>query len=249
MAIIDHIDPENRKIYLSSDTVNTSINPIDIYKEMRTLRRENENLRPYDVFIKAYGHIPKGNNKYTERYIVLQKGTLIVPYDTSHILTITGTILTDDGHEGVDCFDRIDLSSDTVVDINYVPPQVEIIAVNTGAGGNCNLDSLSNKVDSIQNNLNSEIKPKLNSIENNNDSLSNKVDNIQNNLNDEIKPKLDKIQENIDLLVTIEAGNWEIKNNQMLFKDENDNVILTFNLYDKAKKPAERNVYKREIVK
>lgn len=135
MALISHIDAVNRKIYLSSDTINTTINPIDIYKEARALRRTDETLRPYDVFIKGAGNIPKGSGKFTERYAILQEGTLIVPYDTSHTLTINGTIITDDGKEGIHCFDRSGLSNSTTVDINYVPPQVEVIVINTANSG------------------------------------------------------------------------------------------------------------------
>ena len=134
MALIDYIDAANRRIYLSSETVDASIHPIDIYTEMRTLRRTDETLRAYDVFLKAYGNVPKGSGKYTEKYVVCQLGTKIVPYDTAHALTITGTIITDDGYEGVHCFDRSLLSSDVTVDINYVPPQVEVITINTGSG-------------------------------------------------------------------------------------------------------------------
>lgn len=61
-------------------------------------------------------------------------GTKIVPYDTTHILSITGTIITDDGQEGIYCFDRSPLSATTSVSINYIPPQVEVITVNTGSG-------------------------------------------------------------------------------------------------------------------
>jgi len=134
MAIIDHIDPVNRRIYLSSETVDAEVHPIDIYVEMRALRRTDESLRSFDVFLKAYGNVPKGGGKYTERYVVCQSGTKIVPYDTSHALTITGTIITDDGYEGIYCFDRSLLSDGVTVDINYVPPQVEIIKVNVGSG-------------------------------------------------------------------------------------------------------------------
>ena len=134
MALIDHIDGLNRDIYLSASTVGVSVNPIDIYKEMRTLRHNNEDLRKYNVFLTAYGHVPKSNGKYTERYVMEMESTRIIPYDTSHTLTVIGTIITDDGQEGVDCFDRTPLSSTTRVDINYEPPQVEIIEVNTGSG-------------------------------------------------------------------------------------------------------------------
>jgi len=132
MALIDYIDGTNRKIYLSSDTINTSIHPIDIYKEMRTLRANNEDLRKFDLFMKAEGNIPKSSSTFTERYVILLEGTVIVPYDDTHTLTITGTIITDDGKEGVYCFDRSGLSSQ--VDISYVPPQVEVIVVRTGSG-------------------------------------------------------------------------------------------------------------------
>lgn len=130
MALIDHIDGANRKVYLSSDTVNASIHPIDIYKEMRALRRTDEELRKYNLFMKAEGNIPKSSSTFTERYVILLEGTLIVPYDTTHTLTITGTIITDDGKEGIYCFDRSGLSSQ--IDINYVPPQVEVIVVQGG---------------------------------------------------------------------------------------------------------------------
>lgn len=130
--MIASIDGENRLIYLDASTVNASIQPIDIYKEMRTLRENNESLRGYDIFLKAYGNVPKGGGKSTERYVQTINGTTIVPYDTSQTLTITGTIITDEGHEGVYCFNRAVLSPSVTVDINYVPPQVEVITVTTG---------------------------------------------------------------------------------------------------------------------
>lgn len=134
MAVINYIDGPNRDIYLHSDTVGASIHPMDIYKEMRTLRKNDEDLRKYDVFLSAYGNVAKGGGKYTERYVRENAGTRIVPYDTSHTLTITGTIITDDGQEGIDCFDRGPLTSTTIVDINYIPPQVEVIQVSSGSG-------------------------------------------------------------------------------------------------------------------
>jgi len=134
LAIISYIDGPNRDIYLSADTVGASIHPIDIYKEMRTLRKNNEELRKYDVFLSAFGNVEKGGGKFTERYVRENHGTRIIPYDTSHTLTITGIIITDDGQEGISCFDRSPLTSTTIVDINYTPPQVEIIKVITGSG-------------------------------------------------------------------------------------------------------------------
>ena len=132
MAIIDHIDGPNRDIYLSADTVGATIYPIDIYKEMRTHRLNDESLRVFVLFLEAAGNVPKGSGKATERYVICKNGTRIIPYNTSHTLTVSGTIITDDGQEGISCFDRSPLSGTTVVDINYVPPQVEIITITTG---------------------------------------------------------------------------------------------------------------------
>jgi hypothetical protein len=134
MPIIDYIDGSNRRIYLSSDTVNSEIHPIDIYKEMRTLRRTDENLRRFELFIEASGFEAKGGGAYTQRLVKLLSGTRIVPHDSTHVLTITGEIITDEGTSGVGCFDRGLLSSEMYVDINYVPPQVEVVVINTGSG-------------------------------------------------------------------------------------------------------------------
>jgi len=127
MTVIASIDGPNRDIYLHADTVGASVHPIDIYKEMRTIRRTNESLRGYDVFLSAKGNDAKGGGKFTERYVICNLGTRIIPFDTSHELTIIGTIITDDGQEGISCFDRVPLTPTTIVDINYVPPQVEVV--------------------------------------------------------------------------------------------------------------------------
>lgn len=139
MAFIDHIDGANRDIYLHADTVGITFDPIEVYKEMRVLRLADESLRKFNLFLEAKGRDYKGqdsegNDKYTEKYVVCLEGTRIVPYDVTQILTVTGTIITDDGQEGVACFDRSPLSPTTNVDINYVPQQVEVIVITTGGG-------------------------------------------------------------------------------------------------------------------
>ena len=134
MTIISRIDGTTspRRVYLHLDTVGTTLNPIDIYKEMRNLRSSDETLRKFDLFMMASGNVPKGGGKFTERYITLLN-TRIVPFDRSHVLTINGTLITDDGLEGILAFDKTVLSSTTSVDIAYVPPQVEIVTVNVGS--------------------------------------------------------------------------------------------------------------------
>ena len=135
MTLVASIDGTTspRRIYLHVDTVGASVHPIDIYKEMRTLRSSDETLREFDVFMSAFGNVSKGGGKFTERYVRLND-CVIVPYDTSHILTITGTLINDSGQEGILVFDKSPLSATTSVDIAYVPPQVEVIEVSSGSG-------------------------------------------------------------------------------------------------------------------
>ena len=132
MAVIDYIEPWTRRIYLSIETVGVDFQPMDAYKEMRTLRRTNEELRKADLFMKGLGKEPKIPGKFTERFVKLLDGALFVPYDANQALNVIGTVITDDGKEGIDCFDRTLLTATTHVDINYVPLQVEILEIATG---------------------------------------------------------------------------------------------------------------------
>jgi len=52
----------------------------------------------------------------------------------------------------------------------------------------------------------------------------------------------------VNELKNMEFGNWEIKNNQMIFYDLNGNILTKFNLLDKYNRPTEDHVYKREKV-
>lgn len=135
MPVIASIDGPNRRIYLSADTVNATVTPVEIYREERALRRTDESLRQFDKFMEMSGNESTGPSTATARIGRLLDGTRIVPFDTSHELTIAGhQLITDDGQSGIGCFDRTPLSVSTVVDINYVPPQVEVITILSGSG-------------------------------------------------------------------------------------------------------------------
>lgn len=131
MAVIASVDTVNNRIHLSASTVGVDLHPIDIYKEYRALRRTDETLRKFYPMMKADGNIQKTATTFTERYVTLLNGARVVPYDASHSLRVIGTIITDDGNSGIDCFDRLPLSTSVEVNIDYQPPQVEIIKVNT----------------------------------------------------------------------------------------------------------------------
>ncbi len=119
MAVVDHVDGPNRLIYLHADTANTSIEPVDIYKEVRALRANDESLRYFDAFLSGHGHEDKGGGDFTDPYVKVLLGTKIIPSDVTGFLTITGMLLSDVGTSGIDCFDTSSLSNNVV--INYMP--------------------------------------------------------------------------------------------------------------------------------
>jgi hypothetical protein len=127
MAVIDHIDWINRRIYLAAAT----LHPIEIYQEYRTERRTNEVARPYNGLVRYEGYVAKGGGRFTPRYMVMLNGAKIVPVDgaTEPITTITGEIITDDQTE------FIDVSPLTVYPlVKYQPPEAEVIEVITSGG-------------------------------------------------------------------------------------------------------------------
>lgn len=124
--VIGSIDNENKLIFLANDI--REYHPVDdIYKEVRNLRRLNENFRKFDIPVKAEGAVPKGGGKYTPRYAIFQNGWKIVPEDISHGLYISGEQITDDGQSGPACINTDILSDGVSVIIQYQPPAAEIV--------------------------------------------------------------------------------------------------------------------------
>lgn len=62
---------------------------------------------------------------------------------------------------------------------------------------------------------------------------------------DAIGGQLQTIRINVDFIRGIEGGNWEILDNQMIFKDELNVEIARFDLFGEAGAPTEENAYKR----
>jgi len=144
MAIISSINGTTRKVYLNpSEAVNgvLTFHPVlDIYANYKTLRATNEEVRPYNAFMRAEGNNPKGGGKYTPRYLLLLEGTkLVIPDDVSRV-EITGEVITD---EGTDPFDYSLITGPCT--INYKPSEAEVIKV-TASGNEYSLDEISARV-------------------------------------------------------------------------------------------------------
>lgn len=129
--MIDYIGGENRRIYLRQGV--TEFHPVDdVYKEMRTLRKNDEDLRRWDLFMEAVGNEPKGGGKSTPRYAKLLDGCKIVPYDESGTITVLGELLNDTPDTDPEVFDLSTLSNAVI--IKYAPTNAEIIYITSGSG-------------------------------------------------------------------------------------------------------------------
>jgi len=136
MAVVASINYVTRRIFLSADTVGTSIDTLDIYKEVRALRVSTNGHQQFRPLIIAGGNVVKITGvSSTPSYVQLLYGCRIVPYNTSHSLKVIRDTFTDDGFAGRDCFDRTPLAGSVVVDIDVDFPEIENRFISGGGGG------------------------------------------------------------------------------------------------------------------
>lgn len=133
MSLVASVNYVTRRIYLSADSVGVDLDTLDVYREVRALRRTTEAHRAYKPIIEAGGNIPKITGvSFTPAYARLLYGCRIIPYNASHAIRLVRDTFTDDGFAGRDCFDRTPLSPGVVVDIDVDIKEVEIRIVSTG---------------------------------------------------------------------------------------------------------------------
>jgi hypothetical protein len=128
MALVAAVDYPNKRIILGVDSVGVDIQPMDLYVEMRARRRLNaDNDRKFFPMLLAEGNEPAGPSN-TPRRVVFADGVRIIPFNVSHILRVRGSMVSKiESLAGPDLFDRSTLGTGIEVDIDYQPPQVEII--------------------------------------------------------------------------------------------------------------------------
>jgi hypothetical protein len=131
MPVIGSVDPVAKRIYLAAGV--RSYHPIDMYREMRALRRTDEALRGFDAPLVASGNQAKGQGRFTPRLVTFRLGWRVVPEDVSHTLSVTGEQITDNGQSGPACFDMSTLSATSKIIVEYEPPAAEIITVQGGS--------------------------------------------------------------------------------------------------------------------
>lgn len=64
----------------------------------------------------------------------------------------------------------------------------------------------------------------------------------------DLEATINTLSNKLDILLDIEQGNWEIKDNQMIFYRRDGTELMRFNLYDKEGNLSDKAVFKRERV-
>lgn len=127
MSTVASVDYAAKRIYLSALTVNADLDTVEVYRDVRALRRTTEAHRAFKPMIEAGGNITKISGvSATAAYARLLYGCRLVPYNVSHKIKLIRDTFTDDGLAGRDCFDRTPLSASVEVDIDVDFPEIEI---------------------------------------------------------------------------------------------------------------------------
>ena len=155
-GLVASVDYPNQRIYLDIGSANIRLDTLDVFREVRTLRATTEDHRRFPPIIFSGGNVQKTADTATAKFVKLTAGTMIVPYDGDHTITLTRDTFTEDNISGTDVFDLTLLSPSTSVQIKEDIPQVEVITVSTGSGLDTaqsqsltNSEIILNKLDSL----------------------------------------------------------------------------------------------------
>ncbi len=143
MPLVATVDYPNKRIYLSAQTADTDLDTLDVYREVRALRRTTAAHRNYRPMIVGGGNLEKiAGVSYTPAYVQLLYGCRIVPYNSSHTIRLIRDTFSDDGVSGRGCFDRTLLSPTVMVNIDVDFPEIEIRTVSTSGVVGPSADSI-----------------------------------------------------------------------------------------------------------
>lgn len=179
--LVESVDYLSKKIYLSAFTENKPLDTIFVYTEVQALRRSVESHQSFLPMIRAGGNVEIiPGVSATQPYVQLLRGCRIVPYDSNHFIRLVRETFTDDGLEGIDCFDRSTLSSRVDIDIDI--DKIEIKELDVTEVGNLVWSSSKTPYDSVPGTMGNELV-----------SLTTKINNIPSEVRTELGPELSHV--------------------------------------------------------
>jgi hypothetical protein len=137
MPLVASVDYATKRIYLTTDALGATFDTMQVYREVRNLRRTNESHRRYRPIIVGGGNIQKTASTYTQPYVQLLYGATLVPFDSSGKITLIRETFSDDGRSAAECFDRTTTVSN--VDIDVQVPAVEVRTITVGGGSTADI--------------------------------------------------------------------------------------------------------------
>lgn len=137
MPLVASVDYATKRIYLTADAMGLTFDTMDVYREVRALRRVTESHRKHQPMIVGGGNIQKTPTTYTQPYVQLLYGATLVPVDLAGKITLIRETFSDDGRSAAECFDRSVLVSN--IDIDVQVPAVEVRTVTVGGGSTADI--------------------------------------------------------------------------------------------------------------
>ena len=130
MALVASVDYPSKRIYLSASSINSDLDTMEVYREVRAFRVSTAEHQKFKPIIEAGGNLEKLPGKYTPAYVILAPGCYIVPYDATQRLKVIRDTFATDGRAGRDCFDRDSIIHNVDIDVDF--PEIEIREVTVG---------------------------------------------------------------------------------------------------------------------
>lgn len=130
MPVVASVDYTNKLIYLTSECFLATFDTMDVYREVRALRRTTLDHRKFFPIIIGGGNIQKRPGFFTQPYVQLLFGTRLIPPDQAGEITLIRDTFDDTGSAGADVFDRSGLTSN--IDIVVAVDAVEVREIATG---------------------------------------------------------------------------------------------------------------------
>ena len=134
MPLVDSVDYLSKRVYLSAETVDTTLDMMEVYREVRALRRITDDHQQYLPMVIGGGNIEKIAGKtYNQPYVQLRYGCRVVPYQTAtHTLTLIRETFTDDGFAAAGNFDLSLIQPGFYVTLIFEVDKIEVVATDGG---------------------------------------------------------------------------------------------------------------------
>jgi hypothetical protein len=135
MPLVATVDYPTRRIYLTAQALVGDFDTLEVYREVRALRKATEEHRKFRPMIVGGGNIQKTATSFTQAYVQLLNGCRIVPANVGGRIRLVRDTFTDDGAVGEACFDRTNISSNVDIDVAVLAVEIRTVSGSGASSG------------------------------------------------------------------------------------------------------------------